>query len=101
MDGRSALARRLSWGRRAFFAGEGVMRVEQIGDATLYLADCRDVLPELSGVDAVVTDPPYGVGFKYESHIDDRSTYPQFIWPIIEEAERIVRPGGPIFVWQA
>lgn len=28
----------------------------------LYLGDCLDVLPELSGVDAVVTDPPYGVG---------------------------------------
>lgn len=27
----------------------------------LYLADCREVLPHLSGVDAVVTDPPYGV----------------------------------------
>ena len=37
-------------------------RVEHIGDAVLYLADCRDVLPTLSGVDAVVTDPPYGVG---------------------------------------
>jgi site-specific DNA-methyltransferase (adenine-specific)/modification methylase len=37
-------------------------RVERIGDATLYLGDCRDVLPTLSGVDAVVTDPPYGIG---------------------------------------
>ena len=33
-----------------------------IGDARLILADCRDVLPTLSGVDAVVTDPPYGIG---------------------------------------
>ena len=37
-------------------------RVEQIGAATLYLADCRDVLPTLGKVDAVVTDPPYGIG---------------------------------------
>lgn len=37
------------------------MRVEQIGDATLYLADCMDVLPTLGKVDAVVTDPPYGI----------------------------------------
>jgi site-specific DNA-methyltransferase (adenine-specific) len=37
------------------------MRTEVIGDATLYLGDCREVLPGLSGVDAVVTDPPYGV----------------------------------------
>ena len=35
------------------------MRVEQIGSATLYLGDARDILPTLSGVDAVVTDPPY------------------------------------------
>lgn len=30
--------------------------------ATLYLGDCLDVLPEISGVDAVITDPPYGMG---------------------------------------
>ena len=33
----------------------------QIGDATLYRADCREVLPLLPKVDAVVTDPPYGI----------------------------------------
>jgi site-specific DNA-methyltransferase (adenine-specific)/modification methylase len=37
-------------------------RTETIGDATLYLGDCRDVLPTLARVDAVVTDPPYGIG---------------------------------------
>jgi site-specific DNA-methyltransferase (adenine-specific) len=39
-----------------------MMRVERIGDATLYLGDCREVLPTLGKVDAVVTDPPFGVG---------------------------------------
>lgn len=39
-----------------------MIRVEHIGNATLYLADCREVLPTLAGVDAVVTDPPYGMG---------------------------------------
>lgn len=33
-------------------------RVEHIGDATLYLGDCRDVLPTLT-VDHIITDPPY------------------------------------------
>jgi site-specific DNA-methyltransferase (adenine-specific) len=33
-----------------------------IGRATLYNADCRDVLPLLGTIDAVVTDPPYGIG---------------------------------------
>ena len=32
-----------------------------IGDATLYCADCMDVLPTLDMVDAVITDPPYGI----------------------------------------
>lgn len=32
-----------------------------IGDAALYLADCRLILPALGKMDAVVTDPPYGV----------------------------------------
>jgi site-specific DNA-methyltransferase (adenine-specific)/modification methylase len=36
--------------------------VRVIGDATLYLGDCRDILPTLPRVDAVVTDPPYGIG---------------------------------------
>lgn len=35
-------------------------RVEVIGDATLYLGDCREILPTLNGVDHVMTDPPYG-----------------------------------------
>lgn len=37
-------------------------RVEHIGDAVLYLGDCREILPTLGKVDAVVTDPPYGIG---------------------------------------
>ena len=37
-------------------------RIETIGDATLYLGDCREILPTLGRVDAVVTDPPYGIG---------------------------------------
>jgi DNA modification methylase len=37
------------------------MRVEHIGDCTLYLGDCIDILPTLGPVDAVVTDPPYGI----------------------------------------
>ena len=43
----------------------GVMLVSDpviIGDATLYLGDCLDILPTLGKVDAVVTDPPYGIG---------------------------------------
>ena len=30
-----------------------------IGNATLYHGDCREVLPEIASVDAVIADPPY------------------------------------------
>jgi DNA modification methylase len=35
------------------------MKPVVIGDATLYLGDCREILPTLGNVDTVVTDPPY------------------------------------------
>lgn len=42
----------------------------------LYLADCLDVLPQLSGIDAVVTDPPYGMmyvsGHRQQTHCEIR-----------------------------
>jgi DNA modification methylase len=38
-----------------------VTRKEVIGDATLYLGDCLEILPTLPKVDAVITDPPYGI----------------------------------------
>lgn len=33
-----------------------------IGNAELWHGDCREVLPTLPKVDAVITDPPYGIG---------------------------------------
>lgn len=38
-----------------------IIREEIIGDCRLILGDCQDVLPLLEKVDAVVTDPPYGI----------------------------------------
>lgn len=39
-------------------------RKEVIGDCTLYLGDCLEVMPQLGKVDAVVTDPPYGINWR-------------------------------------
>lgn len=40
-----------------------VSRIEHLAEGlTLYLGDCREILPTLGKVDAVVTDPPYGIG---------------------------------------
>lgn len=44
------------------------MRIETIGDATLYLGDYLEILPTLGPVDAVVTDPPYGIGYNPQIH---------------------------------
>lgn len=41
-------------------------RIETIGEAVLYLGDSAEILPMVAGkVDAVVTDPPYGIGYKH------------------------------------
>jgi site-specific DNA-methyltransferase (adenine-specific) len=41
------------------------------GDVTLYHGDCRDILPLIGPVDAVVTDPPYGdTSLTWDSWVD-------------------------------
>ena len=46
------------------------MKIE-IGDATLYLGDCMDILPTLNKVDAVITDPPYGDTDTHAGHLSN------------------------------
>ncbi len=41
-----------------------MFETETIGNATLYRADCREVLPTLGEVDALVSDPPYGMAYQ-------------------------------------
>lgn len=41
-----------------------------IGNATLYCGDCRDIVP-LIMADAFISDPPYGIGFKYGDSYKD------------------------------
>jgi site-specific DNA-methyltransferase (adenine-specific) len=42
-------------------------RYEVIGDARLYLGDCLDILgqPDHGQIDAVISDPPYGIGYSH------------------------------------
>lgn len=38
-----------------------------IGNAELWLGDCREILPTLPKVDAVITDPPYGIALNTDN----------------------------------
>jgi site-specific DNA-methyltransferase (adenine-specific) len=52
-----------------------IRREEIIGDCRLILGDCLEVLPTLGPVDAVVTDPPYGVNLgTHRGATDTRQT---------------------------
>jgi DNA modification methylase len=51
------------------------IRKEVIGNCTLYLGDCMEVMPTLSKVDAVLTDPPYGIGADKSMHKNSGTKY--------------------------
>jgi site-specific DNA-methyltransferase (adenine-specific) len=82
-------------------------RIEIIGNATLYLGDCRDILPTLPKVDLVLTDPPYGIGFaasptkwqrldgKLPEEWDDEA--PDFIAEVLSIGESAMVWGGNYF----
>lgn len=83
-------------------------RREVIGDAVLYLGDCREILPTLGKVDAVVTDPPYGINYaaspvvgknrasaKFEKR-DWDETAPD-ISPVLTSAPEVIVWGGNYF----
>ena len=56
-------------------------RVEQIGDCTLYLGDCLEILPTLGKVDCCITDPPFNVGKQYGANVDDkRPASEYYVW---------------------
>jgi site-specific DNA-methyltransferase (adenine-specific) len=71
--------------------GAPLNRVEQIGDATLYCGDCRDVLPLLAPVQAIVTSPPYDGLREY----GERGSAPEACIPLLAG---IVAVGG-VIVW--
>lgn len=64
-------------------------RVEVIGDCTLYLGDCREIIGTLPFVDAVVTSPPYNCGKDYGTSKDDLSLddYEEFLRACVFEIE--------------
>jgi site-specific DNA-methyltransferase (adenine-specific) len=94
------------------------IRKETIGDCTLYLGDCLDVMPTLGKVDAVITDPPYSSGARTSASVvgrkgmsrgrkwatkpitNDRMTVTGFTWLIRHVASQsyMLLPDGGSFL---
>jgi site-specific DNA-methyltransferase (adenine-specific)/modification methylase len=79
-----------------------------IGNATLYLGDCRDILPTLGKVDAVVTDPPYGIGITKSNRLavsrgmggkswDNETPETNFLADMVSMAAQAIIWGGNYF----
>ena len=79
-------------GAKAPFA----MKKTIIGNATLYLGNCLDVLKKIpdSSVDSVVTDPPYGISFMGKRW--DYDVPSEDIW---RECLRVLKPGGHLLAF--
>ena len=85
------------------------MECQHIGACTLYRGDCREILPTLGKVDAVITDPPYGVELqgKVTKHnrITASTTYPDTVaslstliaplmtWTLCHSTRAVITPG--------
>jgi len=75
----------------------------------LYLGDCLQIMPELAGVDAVVTDPPYfqpAVHYvpargedAHRKTIGDMSILEHFFASFIGQAARLLSPQGFAYVF--
>lgn len=68
----------------------------QCGRAQLYCGDCLAVMPTLSAdsVDAIVTDPPYGLSFMGKDW--DRGVPGEHFW---REAIRVAKPGAHLLAF--
>lgn len=49
-------------------------------NCTIYHGDCADILPLLGKVDAIVTDPPYGINYNDKTKAYDTKDYGSFNW---------------------
>lgn len=67
-------------------------------NAKVFFGSCLDVLPTLAdnSVDAIVTDPPYELGFMGKSWDNSGIAYNVDVW---KECLRVLKPGGHILAF--
>ena len=70
----------------------------QLENATVYLGNNLDILPTLAdnSVDAIVTDPPYELGFMGKSWDSSGIAYSVELWA---ECLRVLKPGGHLLAF--
>ncbi|WP_156175104.1 MULTISPECIES: DNA methyltransferase [unclassified Leucobacter] len=68
------------------------------GPVTVYRGDCREVMAGLpdNSVDAIVTDPPYELGFMGKGWDSSGIAYDPEVWA---QAFRVLKPGGHALVF--
>ena len=72
------------------------MRIETIGNATLYLGDCLELMRDIpdGSVDLTVTSPPYDNMRTYNGSLND---WTEAKWKaIIAELYRVTKDGGVV-----
>ena len=72
-----------------------------IGRATLYLGDCRDVLPTLGKVDAVITDPPYFQvkGDYWDNEWDNSELFLEWLSDVVTMFREQLRMNGSLYLF--
>jgi site-specific DNA-methyltransferase (adenine-specific) len=77
-------------------------RTIQIGEQTIYVGDCAELLRDLpeASVDVVVTSPPYNIGLRYTSYDDggDRAAYLSWMHDIAALLKRVLKDDGSFFL---
>lgn len=70
----------------------------------LFEGDCLDILKNIESetIDMVFADPPFNLGKDYGEKVNDRlsdSEYLDWMYLWISECERVLRPGGSLFIY--
>jgi len=75
-----------------------VIPAVEVGEARVFLGDCREILRGLAdnSVDSVVTDPPYELGFMGKKWDGTGIAYDVSVW---EECLRVLKPGGHVLAF--
>jgi DNA modification methylase len=77
--------------------------IEKIGNATLYLGDCAEILPTLEKVDAVITDPPYGISITKSNRLSKSRGFKDTGWdnkpPSKYLIDCVIKKGKQAILW--